>query len=132
MFSYYNNYERKQYLPEREVLKDTLFGFFVRSKGVFDIISFNANPSVYSEVIKISKNIFNTKRNYWATILYEKEYEKLDKNTRNHFDKLIPYKIRFERYRPDNLYLPPPPIPQYELKAFPLLPCQDSLADTDL
>jgi hypothetical protein len=114
-----DNPDNRQSLPEKEVIKSAYFGEFVRSKGIVDIITKDANQEFYSEIIKIVESAFIEIRNNWARYFFDKDYIYLDKQLKVKLDKLLPFKIRFERYMPWNLRLPYPPEEKYELKGIP-------------
>lgn len=113
------NFNHRQNLPELETIKTELFGPFVRSKGIVDIITKELKPELYSEIIEIVESAFNEIRQYWAKYIFDKNYINLEEQDRNEIDKLIPIRIRFERYMPWNLRLPMPIPPKYDLEGMP-------------
>ena len=112
------NPDNKQNLPEKEIIKSE-FGTFVRSKGIIDIITKNINSKFYSETIIAVKSAFVEIRKEWAKYFYDTDYDDLNKKCKEKIDKLIPVRIRFERYMPWNLRLPLPPSQKLELKGIP-------------
>lgn len=112
------NPNNKQNLPEKEIIKSE-FGAFVRSKGMIDIITKNIDPKLYTEIIIEAKSAFFEIRKEWAKYFYDTEYDDLNKKYKEKIDKLIPIRIRFERYMPWNLRLPLPPSQKLELKGIP-------------
>lgn len=115
----FENPDNHQSLPEHEIIKSKFFGAFVRSKGVVDIISKDASPELYSEIIEIAESAFAEIRQNWAKYFFDKRYNDLEEKARNELNDLIPIRIRFERYKPWNLRLPPPPLPKYGFKGIP-------------
>lgn len=114
-----DNPENLQNLPEKEIIKPEYFGDFVRSKGIVDILTQNANPEFYSKIIEITKSAFDEIRERWAKYFFDKDYFNLDEDLKGKLDDLLPYKIRFERYMPSNLRLPPPPAQKIGLEGIP-------------
>ncbi|SMO93555.1 hypothetical protein SAMN06265379_1204 [Saccharicrinis carchari] len=109
------NPDNKQNLPEKEIFKSDFFGDFIRSKGIIDIISRNTNQKFYSEIIKTTESAFIEIREKWSKYLYDTDYNNLDTHEKAKLDKLLPIRIRFERYMPWNLRLPAPPNQHFNL-----------------
>ncbi len=99
--------------PEPEIYKSDYFGAVYRTKGTIDIISQNASPEFYSEIIEIAKSVFHDIRNEWAMFFYNTNYQFLSQEKQIEIDKLTPIRITFERYMPYRLRLPFPPAPKF-------------------
>ena len=106
--------------PEPEIYNSDYFGAVYRTKGTIDLISQNANPEFYSEIIEIAKSVFHEIRNEWAVFFYKTDYHQLTTEEQLEIDKLTPIRIRFERYMPYRMRLPYPPAPKImELEVMP-------------
>ncbi len=105
------NPNNRQDLPEKRIVKTDLFGDFYCSTGVVDIITNDANPELYSDIIVLVKDAFMEIRKEWARYMYSQDYLTLSERIKKDIDIIIPIKIRFERYMPWNLRLPPLPTP---------------------
>lgn len=113
------NPNNKQNLPEKEIIKSKFFGDIVRSKGIVDIMTSDVTPEFYSEIIVVVESAFIEIRVKWAKYFFAKDNIILDKQSKEELNKLLPFRIRFERYIPGNLRLPYPPAQKYKLEGFP-------------
>ena len=104
-----NNQQNNDFLPEKEDVNSDLFGVTSRSKATVNIITSNANPDFYAEIIKIVKNAFDRARDYSLHLSYGKNYEELIESQKNEVNQLFPYRINFESFIPGQIRLPMPP-----------------------
>jgi hypothetical protein len=92
------NPENLPNLPEKELITILEIGNVLKSKGFIDIISEDGFDNVtYSEIIGIAKKSFWEIRNENAIAIYNKGYEKLEKQEKEIIEQIVPLNIRFER-----------------------------------
>ncbi len=126
----FRNPDWHQDLPEIETIITKDFGPVNRSKGIIDIITKNIDSASYSRIIEDAKQVFLTERQFFAKLIYAKNYEDLSKEIKSEIDTLFPFRIRFERYIPEKLRLPNPPRPKIsETEGFQL--DEDKINDID-